>query len=198
MRAFASALDAVPLALAENSGLSPIETLTEVKSRQVNEKDPKLGIDCNNRGENGDLSPSFPRRTFADSARGRHEKAIRVRPVDLETATVPPCYAAREGSTQDRCVPPEFSQDLLSVKYAKQTTSSPLARQRIRNFYDALYTILQWFNHDSAARDGLFHLSSDQTQARHIKRGQRSPKPSRASHTSLRNYASFMENLDDV
>jgi T-complex protein 1 subunit epsilon len=53
MRAFASALDAVPLALAENSGFSPIETLTEVKSRQVTEKRPNLGIDCNGRGENG-------------------------------------------------------------------------------------------------------------------------------------------------
>ena len=52
MRAFASALDAIPLALAENSGLSPIETLAEVKSRQVNEGDPQLGIDCNGRGEN--------------------------------------------------------------------------------------------------------------------------------------------------
>ena len=32
MRAFADALDAVPMALAENSGLSPIETLAEVKA----------------------------------------------------------------------------------------------------------------------------------------------------------------------
>jgi len=55
MRAFASALDAVPLALAENSGLSPIETLTDVRSRQVNENNSRLGIDCNNRGENGTL-----------------------------------------------------------------------------------------------------------------------------------------------
>lgn len=53
MRAFASALDAVPLALAENSGLSPIETLANVKSRQINEGDSKLGIDCNGRGQNG-------------------------------------------------------------------------------------------------------------------------------------------------
>jgi T-complex protein 1 subunit epsilon len=53
MRAFASALDSVPLALAENSGLSPIETLAEVKSRQVKENDSKLGIDCNGRGNNG-------------------------------------------------------------------------------------------------------------------------------------------------
>lgn len=53
MRAFASALEAVPLALAENSGLSPIETLAEVRSRQINEKNPRLGIDCLDRGENG-------------------------------------------------------------------------------------------------------------------------------------------------
>lgn len=53
MRAFANALDSVPLALAENSGLSPIVTLAEVKSRQVKEKDSMLGIDCNGRGNNG-------------------------------------------------------------------------------------------------------------------------------------------------
>jgi T-complex protein 1 subunit epsilon len=53
MRAFASALDSVPLALAENSGLSPIETLAAVKSQQVNEGNSKLGIDCNGRGDNG-------------------------------------------------------------------------------------------------------------------------------------------------
>lgn len=54
MRAFASALDAIPLALAENSGLSPIETLAEVKSRQVREGNPMLGIDCLGKSENGE------------------------------------------------------------------------------------------------------------------------------------------------
>jgi len=58
MRAFASALDSVPLALAENSGFSPIETLAEVRSRQVTENDPKLGIDCNGRGDN-DMKNQF-------------------------------------------------------------------------------------------------------------------------------------------
>lgn len=56
MRAFATALDAIPLALAENSGLSPIDTLADVKSRQVNESNPRLGIDCLGKGENGKLS----------------------------------------------------------------------------------------------------------------------------------------------
>jgi T-complex protein 1 subunit epsilon len=54
MRAFASALDAVPLALAENSGLSPIETLAEVRSRQVTEGNSQLGIDCVGSGQNGE------------------------------------------------------------------------------------------------------------------------------------------------
>ncbi|KAJ3119914.1 T-complex protein 1 subunit epsilon [Nowakowskiella sp. JEL0407] len=52
MRSFASALDAIPLALAENSGFSPIETLAEVKSRQATENNSRLGIDCNNKGSN--------------------------------------------------------------------------------------------------------------------------------------------------
>ncbi len=52
MRAFADALDTVPLALAENAGLSPIQSLTEVKSRQYKEKNPHLGIDCNSVGTN--------------------------------------------------------------------------------------------------------------------------------------------------
>lgn len=45
-RAFAEALESIPLALAENSGLSPIHTVTEIKSRQVAEKNASLGIDC--------------------------------------------------------------------------------------------------------------------------------------------------------
>ncbi|KAL8818774.1 MAG: hypothetical protein Q9191_007864 [Dirinaria sp. TL-2023a] len=52
MRAFADALDSVPMALAENSGLSPIETLAAIKSRQVKEKNPRLGVDCMQTGSN--------------------------------------------------------------------------------------------------------------------------------------------------
>ena len=58
MRAFSSALDAIPLALAENSGLSPIETLADVKSRQITEKNPQLGIDCVGSGQN-DMKKQF-------------------------------------------------------------------------------------------------------------------------------------------
>ncbi|KAI9799675.1 MAG: T-complex protein 1 subunit epsilon [Sarcosagium campestre] len=52
MRAFADALDAVPMALAENSGLNSIESLASVKSRQVREKNSRLGIDCMQTGSN--------------------------------------------------------------------------------------------------------------------------------------------------
>jgi len=52
VRAFADALDAIPVALAENSGLPPIESLADVKSRQIKENNPRLGIDCNHRDEN--------------------------------------------------------------------------------------------------------------------------------------------------
>ena len=34
-RAFAEALEAIPIALAENSGFDPIQTLTQIKAKQV-------------------------------------------------------------------------------------------------------------------------------------------------------------------
>ena len=54
MRAFADALDSVPMALAENSGLSPIETLASIKSRQAKEGNSRLGVDCMQTGSNGE------------------------------------------------------------------------------------------------------------------------------------------------
>jgi len=44
--AFADALDSIPLALSENCGLNPIQTLTEIKSRQVSENNAALGVNC--------------------------------------------------------------------------------------------------------------------------------------------------------
>lgn len=51
-RAFADALEAVPLALAENSGLDPIQTLTETKASQVAKKSASLGVNCSDKGTN--------------------------------------------------------------------------------------------------------------------------------------------------
>jgi len=58
MRAFSNALDAIPMALAENSGLSPIETLAAIKSRQVRENNSRLGVDCMGTGNN-DMREAF-------------------------------------------------------------------------------------------------------------------------------------------
>lgn len=52
IRAFAEALESIPLALAENSGLPPVESLAAVKSRQLQEDNPRLGIDCMVKGTN--------------------------------------------------------------------------------------------------------------------------------------------------
>jgi len=52
VRAFADALDSIPIALAENSGLPAIQALADVKARQVAENNPRLGIDCNQMGTN--------------------------------------------------------------------------------------------------------------------------------------------------
>ncbi|KAL7292230.1 hypothetical protein TKK_0014179 [Trichogramma kaykai] len=49
-RAFADALEAIPMALAENSGLPSVSSLSEIKSRQLADKNPAIGIDCMNRG----------------------------------------------------------------------------------------------------------------------------------------------------
>ena len=46
LRAFADALEDIPMALAENSGLSPITSLSEAKAAQIRDTNPFLGIDC--------------------------------------------------------------------------------------------------------------------------------------------------------
>merc|ERR1712146_732518 len=52
IRAFADALDDIPMALAENSGLSPITELSAVKAAQLHERNPHLGVDCHQVGTN--------------------------------------------------------------------------------------------------------------------------------------------------
>merc|ERR1712154_380816 len=50
-RAFANALEAIPIALADNSGLSPIESVAQAKKAQIESKNPHIGIDCMVTGE---------------------------------------------------------------------------------------------------------------------------------------------------
>ncbi|EEB08181.2 chaperonin-containing T-complex epsilon subunit Cct5 [Schizosaccharomyces japonicus yFS275] len=58
MKAFADALDTIPLTLAENSGLEAIETLTAVKAKQVKLQNSHLGIDCVQSGQD-DMKEQF-------------------------------------------------------------------------------------------------------------------------------------------
>eukprot|EP00088_Acartia_fossae_P033675 TRINITY_DN344_c0_g1_i2.p1 TRINITY_DN344_c0_g1~~TRINITY_DN344_c0_g1_i2.p1 ORF type:complete len:542 (-),score=200.88 TRINITY_DN344_c0_g1_i2:45-1670(-) len=53
-RAFSDALEIIPIALAENCGLNAIQTLTEIKARQVSENNPALGVNCMENGA-GDM-----------------------------------------------------------------------------------------------------------------------------------------------
>jgi T-complex protein 1 subunit epsilon len=46
MRAFATALDVIPMALAENSGLNPIACMAAVKAKQAESQDSWHGVDC--------------------------------------------------------------------------------------------------------------------------------------------------------
>jgi T-complex protein 1 subunit epsilon len=52
IRAFADALDDVPMALAENAGLPAITEVTSIKARQLSEGNARLGVDCNQLGTN--------------------------------------------------------------------------------------------------------------------------------------------------
>jgi T-complex protein 1 subunit epsilon len=50
IRAFADALDQIPIALAENSGYSGIEYLANLKAQQQKDNNPYLGVDCVRQG----------------------------------------------------------------------------------------------------------------------------------------------------
>uniref|UniRef100_A0AAF5DFJ2 T-complex protein 1 subunit epsilon n=2 Tax=Strongyloides stercoralis TaxID=6248 RepID=A0AAF5DFJ2_STRER len=51
-RAFAEALESIPMTLAANSGLSPIDTVTQLRAQQITEKNPRLGVDALYNGTN--------------------------------------------------------------------------------------------------------------------------------------------------
>ena len=46
IRAFAEALEVIPISLAENSGYNGIEYLANLKAKQIKENNPCLGVDC--------------------------------------------------------------------------------------------------------------------------------------------------------
>merc|ERR1712228_876077 len=50
VRAFADALEEIPLTLAENSGYNPIDYVSEVREAQIKEGNPFIGVDANMQG----------------------------------------------------------------------------------------------------------------------------------------------------
>ena len=52
VKAFATALEVIPMALAENSGFSPIDYVGTLKAKQTIENNPTLGVDCMRKGTN--------------------------------------------------------------------------------------------------------------------------------------------------
>lgn len=50
VRAFADALEQIPMALAENSGLNALKSLTNAKGEQADRNEPFFGIDCMSTG----------------------------------------------------------------------------------------------------------------------------------------------------
>ncbi|XP_076818275.1 T-complex protein 1 subunit epsilon-like [Clavelina lepadiformis] len=69
MRAYGQALETVPLALAENSGLNPIETLSDIRAQQVNSNNPHLGIDCLQQG-----SPNMKEQHVLETLAGKKQQ----------------------------------------------------------------------------------------------------------------------------
>ena len=50
VRAFADALEEIPLTLAENSGFNPIEYVSALREEQISEANPFIGVDANHMG----------------------------------------------------------------------------------------------------------------------------------------------------
>ena len=106
MRAFSEALDAIPMALAENSGLSPIEALADLKARQgKGEGVGRLGVDCMQTGSNG-KSPLRYRAVdtmdFILTILHRHEGCLRHRPAHLQAPATPSRHSALPHGAQDQ------------------------------------------------------------------------------------------------
>jgi T-complex protein 1 subunit epsilon len=106
MRAFSEALDAIPMALAENSGLSPIEALADLKARQgKGEGVGRLGVDCMQTGSNGRPSFQIPIRPLLNDVLTilhRHEGRFRHRPAHLQAPATPARHPALPHGAQDQ------------------------------------------------------------------------------------------------
>ncbi len=69
VRAFADALEEIPLTLAENSGYSPIEYVSQVREQQISEGNAFIGVDANHNG----TCNMFEQGIFESAASKKHQ-----------------------------------------------------------------------------------------------------------------------------
>jgi T-complex protein 1 subunit epsilon len=69
VRAFADALEEIPLTLAENSGYSPIEYVSQVREQQISEGSAFIGVDANHQG----TCNMFQQGIFESAASKKHQ-----------------------------------------------------------------------------------------------------------------------------
>uniref|UniRef100_A0A7S1ZCH0 T-complex protein 1 subunit epsilon n=1 Tax=Trieres chinensis TaxID=1514140 RepID=A0A7S1ZCH0_TRICV len=75
IRAFSDALDDIPLALAENSGLSPIEEVAAAKSKQLKDGNPTIGLGLDlPLGEDGHHSSDMKQLGIFETLIGKQEQ----------------------------------------------------------------------------------------------------------------------------
>jgi T-complex protein 1 subunit epsilon len=68
VRAFADALEEIPLTLAENSGYNPIEYVSGVRQQQITEGNSFIGVDANGNG----TTNMFEQGIFESAASKKH------------------------------------------------------------------------------------------------------------------------------
>ena len=69
VRAFADALEEIPMTLAENSGFNPIEYVSKLREEQIKENCPYLGVDANHQG----MTNMYEQGIFESVASKKHQ-----------------------------------------------------------------------------------------------------------------------------
>lgn len=79
VRAFADALEEIPLTLAENSGYSPIEYVSQVREQQISEGNAFIGVDANHNG----TCNMFEQGIFESAASKKHQLELATQVVKM-------------------------------------------------------------------------------------------------------------------
>lgn len=103
MKAFADALEGTPMALAENSGLAAIESVAEIRARQIKENNPHLGIDCVSAGTCGKEFFIMYFLIYLDTdCLHRYEGSVCIRNPSRQEGTDASRHASRENDPENR------------------------------------------------------------------------------------------------